>query len=64
MKKFSINIAIIFATLIILFTTSMLLETVFIKALIVRQIIIYLVMIVQVFIAYRAIIIINSEENV
>lgn len=64
MKKFSINIAIIIATLLALFLTSMLLETVFIKALIVRQIIIYLLMIVQVFIAYRAIIIINSGENV
>lgn len=61
MKKFSINIAIILATLLVLFATSMLLETIFIQALIVRQIIVYLVMIVQVFIAYRAIILTNKN---
>lgn len=61
MKKFSINIAIIIATLLFLFATSMLLETIFIKALIVRQIIVYLLMAVEVFIAYRSIILINKN---
>lgn len=64
MKKFSINIAIIIATLLFLFATSMLLETIFIQTLIVRQIIVYLLMLVELFVAYRAIILINSEKNV
>lgn len=63
MKKFSINIALIIITFSMLFATSILLEYNFIKALIVRQIIIYLFMLVQVFIAYRIFIIINSTQN-
>lgn len=53
MKLFFQNIAIILVTVILLFLLTMLLDIPFIKALVVRQILVYIIMAVITFVCYR-----------
>jgi len=60
MKKFFQTLAIILTGISIIFATTLLLDLQFIQQLIVRQIIVYLILALQVFITYRIVILIND----
>lgn len=59
MKQFLKNIAIIIGSLVLLFLLTLLLEIPFIQALVIRQILVYLVMVLIAFLCYRLITLIN-----
>ena len=60
MKTFIKSILAILILIILLFTTSLALELTFIQKLIVRQIIVYFFMLIEVFIIFRYILLINK----
>lgn len=62
-KKFYFSIAVIVFVFVVLMFTSLLLELQFVQLRIVRQIIVYLIMAVELFAGYRAILLINSESK-
>lgn len=63
MKKFLISIAIIIASISIVLGTTIALEIQFIKEMIVRQIIIYLLIILELVITIRIIFLINNNQQ-
>lgn len=61
--KFSINLGIIISTFLLLFLISMLLDWKFIRMQIIRQILIYILMLVIAAIAFRILVIINKPPK-
>jgi hypothetical protein len=61
MKKFFQTLVIILTGISIIFATTLLLDLQFIQQLIVRQIIVYLILALQVFITYRIVILLNKK---
>lgn len=60
MTKFFQSLAVIITGILLIFATTLLLEWQFIQQLIVRQIVVYLLLALQVFIIYRIVILINN----
>ena len=63
MKVFTLSLAILAATVLVLFATTLLLELEFITKLIVRQLVVYLIMLLEIFIAFKLIIILNNTNE-
>lgn len=61
--KFLLNIAIIVIGVLIVLGTSTLLELHFFKEMIVRELVIYFLMVVQLFITFRIVYLLNRNES-
>lgn len=62
-KKFYLSVAVIVFVFMLLMSTSLLLELEFVQLRVVRQIVVYLFMALEMYIGIKAVLLINTQSN-